>query len=159
MLIASLQSPTPLPAKTRKIALLCLGADVELTLTPEGGFQTTTPETPLILQDDVAASQVIAAMPPEDEFEPYDPMDDDDAPIGAGLLQEAHGAEADVSTLPTQDDTPLSQAKKDDVLFLTLAHGDGLLLEGDNFNVSISLSPGAVSDIVIYFSGRCVVQE
>lgn len=140
-----------MPAKSRKVAILCLGADVELTLTPQEGFRTPVPDadaTPASIE--VPPSRLSHAVPVplsmDDDFEPYDPMDEDES-IDAGLLSEVHEVATSVSAAIISAPAPNSQnastsssaGKKDDVIFLTLVHGDMVLLEGDNFNVGCNL--------------------
>lgn len=123
---------------------MCLGADVELSLIPQSGFHTPSQQAHVghdgtLLQVHVQTSPTI-----EDTFEPCDPLDKDDyVCIGAGLLREAH----ETVYRPMPAVSPIEQTAlslngapgKDEVLFLTMVHGDMVLLEGDDFNVSSGL--------------------
>ncbi|THH28370.1 hypothetical protein EUX98_g5813 [Antrodiella citrinella] len=130
--VGNRKSPTPLPAKTRKVAILCLGADVELTLVPLNGFHSRAPDASTTHVEVQTLPTLDLPNSVEIDVEGYDPMDEDgDELIGAGLLQDAHSIS--VPSIKPVSVTSMP-SKKDDVLFLTLVHGDLALLEGDDFN-------------------------
>ncbi|KAH8104115.1 hypothetical protein BXZ70DRAFT_1005661 [Cristinia sonorae] len=124
------KSPTPLPAKSKKVGILCLGADVELTLMPQSGFKVESSGGTQLLQSTSYIPQNASKL--EEDFDDCDPMDEDheDASL-AGLLRPP--APSPNGNIPLQREV----VKKDDFLFLTLVHGDMVLLEGDNFNWSM----------------------
>ncbi|KAI0078727.1 hypothetical protein K474DRAFT_871446 [Panus rudis PR-1116 ss-1] len=139
------KSNVPLPAKQKLIIFYCLGADVELTLIPRSGF-------PAYSQDERAVFPAVqdkpahalpdinsAASDPE-----YDPTVEEDDP-GAGLLAAVHAEEArqiasdapissQTCNVPGRLHTP--KTKTEDI-FITLVHGDLLLLRGDDFDWSM----------------------
>ncbi|CAL1714543.1 unnamed protein product [Somion occarium] len=144
------KSPTPLPAKGRAIALMCLGADVDLTLVPVSGF----PAVPEVIPFPETGSDVLAAAeslpnleyPDEDELVDHMDVDDEpDIPL-AGLLREVHKAEleqaAPVPALPVEKVSKekqkgSSKRGKGEEIFVSMVHGDVLVLSGDDFEWSM----------------------
>ncbi|TCD68030.1 hypothetical protein EIP91_011641 [Steccherinum ochraceum] len=137
------KSPTLIPAKSRQVAILALGADVELSLAPQNGFQAQEFVAAESYQDPLSSFNLeIPPSFPDDDYEPYDPMDEEEEPIGAGLLSAAHGPLSTSLSEPSSEPTPPSNQSslkdsKDGSLFLSLIHGDMVLLEGDDYNWSM----------------------
>ena len=110
---------------TRKnaIALMCLGADVELTIVPKGGFPSV--------------SAVVAGAPDdaEKDGEPdaMDVDDDDEPDTPLALVKQAKTAES-ASASRASARSGAGRKKAEDML-LTLVHGDIVLLSGDEFEV------------------------
>lgn len=114
----------PLPAKEKSIAMLCLGADVELVfkLEPAGSLKSRTRSNTRGVH--VAHTPLIHSEDEEDEY-----MDEDE-PV-TGLFD----IERSVSVSGPPKSVPKKMKKNEDVLFITLVHGDMVLLSGDDFEV------------------------
>ena len=117
---------------------------MELSLIPQSGFRTSSQQAHVGHNGTLLPVQVHTSPTIEDTFEPCDPLDKDDyVCIGAGLLREAPGSVyRPIPAVSPMEQTALSlngAPRKDEVLFLTMVHGDMVLLEGGNFNVSCGL--------------------
>ena len=116
---------------TRKnaLVLLGLGADIELTIVPKGGFSLPAEDAPEPRAS--TSRQRARANAAEDAME-VDDDDDSDAPptwasqAKAARSASAHGAKSAAKT----------GRKKGEDMLVTLVHGDILMLSGDEFEVS-----------------------
>ncbi|KAI0343310.1 hypothetical protein BDW22DRAFT_1356923 [Trametopsis cervina] len=129
-----------IPATKTTVTLLCLGADVELSIVPRGGFEAVIRERP-------TPNTVVEDPAPEnrDEFQPYDPDDteEEDVPLsistkGAVEPKKMNSPIASLSVVGSADGSRDKKLKKrPERMFVTLVHGDMLLLSGDEFECSI----------------------
>ncbi|KIP07421.1 hypothetical protein PHLGIDRAFT_420395 [Phlebiopsis gigantea 11061_1 CR5-6] len=125
------KSPTPLPAKKLPVAILCLGADVELCVAPVSGFAKSPPPPPVIKRSaSVALRQAQHTVDKAVEDDPFD------SPLS--------GASSDEEALsvrhPSKDPgaVPRSKAKKPaESMLITLVHGDMVIFYGDDFEYTL----------------------
>lgn len=120
-----------MPAKKLPIAILCLGADVELCVAPVSGFAKSSPPPPVIKRS--ASVALRQAQHTVDKAVDDDPFD---SPLsGASSDEEALSARH-----PSKDPgaVPRSKAKKPaESMLITLVHGDMVIFYGDDFEVSV----------------------
>ena len=120
------QGSRPLPCKQRTVAIMCLGADVELTVVPTSGY-------PLAAHNGRGAGNGRAAARRSREDEEWpDPDSDsdseDDQPLAMSALSNGKGKKT-----------------KESMIF-TLVHGDLLVLSGDDFEVSCDQVPETAAE-------------
>ncbi len=111
---------------------MCLGADVELSLTPACKPQPMEIDATVSSKPSAVSAQML------DDLIPLDPMDSDeeDIPLSVARLRVISPFSASPASA-----APVSNAKrkKDSDILITLVHGDMLVLRGDEFEVRISL--------------------
>ncbi|CCM00591.1 uncharacterized protein FIBRA_02627 [Fibroporia radiculosa] len=132
-----------MPARHERLAILCLGADVELcifakSLSPEGAgklVQTLVPQLPAadshseMVEEDVAMQAssiggtglIDAGHLQVADLQPVHPLDNNQAFIG-------------ISAPVAENGEPKSHGEH---VFVTLVHGDTLILEGDDFEFTL----------------------
>ena len=111
------QGPAPLRCKQQAVAIMCLGADVELTIVPTSGY-------PFAPHNERSAGNGRAARRRSRDEGGWSNSDsnsdsEDDEPLAASMLKKRKS----------------KKAARESMLF-TLVHGDVVVLCGDDFEVS-----------------------
>ena len=111
---------------TRKntLVLLGLGADIELTIVPKGGFPLPAADAP---EPRASTSRLDA----EDAMDVDDDDDSDAPPVSTSRVKSARSASARGAKSAAK-----TGRKKGEDMLITLIHGDILMLNGDEFEVS-----------------------
>lgn len=104
------------PAKGKAVAMLCLGADVELNITPISGFPVTRRNN---------GTKLVSA-PVQASLARMDPDESDS--FGSALTSEDEA-------LSTRRVSIAKKLKQSESIFVTLVHGDMLILSGDEYEV------------------------
>lgn len=115
-----------MPNRGRTIAMLCLGADIELDIIPKHGFPVSTrsiSKQPERASAQQARQAITKAAESEDEF----------SAVFDGQLSSSE--DEALSTRRAASTRVKVEKKPAKSMFVTLVHGDILLLSGDEFEV------------------------
>lgn len=125
-----------------------------MNVTPRGGYEEWTKDTPADNAPpvrDMDGNQMDTTI---DDFEPVDPMDLEE--------EDAHGSLNGPSVNPSAASISTSRGKsskkRTEAMFITLVHGDILILSGDEFEVS-KISAFGGFDRLTGSSTHCIVLE
>jgi hypothetical protein len=126
----ALRQGSVLPARSKTVAMLCLGADVELNVAPASGF-------PSVSRNGALAKSVSAPLARQSAIRVDE--DDDWDPFGSPLTSEDEALSTRLAASLSRNRVKAS--KQPESMLVTLVHGDMLLFSGDDFEVStIALS-------------------
>ncbi|OBZ74135.1 hypothetical protein A0H81_06177 [Grifola frondosa] len=114
-------------AKKSPVVMLCLGADVELTISPKSG-KKGRPRY-------VAEKPVTSHLQDDNNFEPFGLMDVDDEVEDSNVDRYTH--ESISSSMSNKGGNHGKSRSTEEALLVTLVHGDILIVAGDEFEYSI----------------------
>ena len=118
----------PLRARLQPVTLLCLGANAVLTLKPNSGSakgNQSVIQTVGGIQDDNLPDQSVTV----DDME--------------GIEKTPHASTAPVSIA---EPSVIPKSSKDAII-ITLVHGDALMVDGDDFEVSLTEIEDTITDL------------
>ncbi|THG99799.1 hypothetical protein EW026_g2605 [Hermanssonia centrifuga] len=116
---------SPFPARDTPVAILCLGADVEFSLSPRAGF----PPVEVSMQLGQSPRRNLKASKVKYEVKDLADSDDDDDDEEPLFTRLGHTRSVSNSALVKAS----AKRKRQSELLLTLVHGDMLMLSGDEF--------------------------
>ncbi|EKM50059.1 uncharacterized protein PHACADRAFT_264561 [Phanerochaete carnosa HHB-10118-sp] len=116
---------TALPNRGRTIAMLCLGSDIELNITPKHGFPVSTRSISKQPERVSARQAITKAAESEDEF----------SAVFDGPLSSSE--DEALSTRRAASTRAMTERKPTESMFVILVHGDMLLLSGDEFEYTL----------------------
>ncbi|KAI0692443.1 hypothetical protein BC835DRAFT_1307147 [Cytidiella melzeri] len=119
-----------LSATKKTFAMLCLGADVELSITPKGGFSGD-------VRQDNPSGVLSSSRANEDDFPPCDPEESEEEDIPLSISTARMRTQPVVSTPVVRASKSKSSKRRTNEMFVTLVHGDVLFLHGDDFEYSL----------------------
>ncbi|GJE93213.1 Zn(II)2Cys6 transcription factor [Phanerochaete sordida] len=128
--VAGSRKGTVLPNRGRTIGMLCLGADLELTITPKRGFPVQTSRSDSKQPDRASARQAGPVAMKVDE------SDDEFRAVFDGPLSDSSDDEALSSRRPPKTQVKVEK-KSTQSMLITMVHGDILLLSGDEFEYAL----------------------
>ena len=115
----------PLRARLQPVTLLCLGANAVLTLKPNSGFA----------EENQSVIQTVGS------------IQDDNLPDQSVTVDDMEGT-PHASTAPVSIAEPsvIPKSSKDTIV-ITLVHGDALMVDGDDFEVSLAEFEDTITDL------------